>query len=67
MAVTTDKLKHAHSLSDSCGLTDDERRSFTEMAVGVESWRELSGAQLERLVDHLRGAHFFVELMVQRP
>ena len=55
-------LAHEHDLDR------DERLEFASMllAAEVESWKDLTAEQVERLLDALDGAHYLDEVKRQR-
>lgn len=66
--LRTTHLRKAHHYCDLYGLTREDRLSLSEMVLrrDITSWKNLTDAQLERMLDVLEGYGLITVLLEQR-
>lgn len=65
----TAQRRKAYKVAQDLGLSREERHAFASYLLrrDVETWRSLSEAQIERLLDAMEGIELYCELVRQRP
>lgn len=66
--MTTPQWRKLMKLASALEMTRDERLEFAEYLLrrDVTSWKSLTDAQVERLLDAFEGHHLLNELLAQR-
>lgn len=66
--MTTPQWRKLMASAAALRMTREERIDFAQFALrrDITSWKQLTDAQVERLLDHFEGHHLLNELLSQR-